>query len=723
MINSFEVAAVFAIKNEASKVLATLSEEVKAFTKLVKDAKASLDSFGTGITSINRKLGSLNDQAAKTKEAFGSDLFAGLGKSVDGAIGQVDALKAAWVGAAKEITAAAETMATAIGASGVAAGAGGAAGAKAERSAGGVLGTKLHARLPTPIPHAYVYPHGNAGVIAGGAGLLYGTWENMTVMDRISEALVTGQVKLDKDTTESKAFDRMYDIVQKGAAMGGFGQKDVAQAILQTERQFGGLPFEQRLDIISKILPYAEGEARLKQAELPEAYEALVGLSHMSGIFNPEQLPEAMRAFAYASTITPRSIKQFSNTLSYSMPILHSGFDMDPNTLMFLTAMMQTAGIQNTKAGTWIRTFFQRLTYDDSTKVGAARTQELMNLGFLDKDSSHAPSWWVDAKGQHVKESKQVDWMKSMIGLSEKMHQWLQSMPAQDRLNELKFLFGERGGGAASMQNLSQFVEQFPILAQKLKLFEGGGDVLSDLARLSPLQDARIAWADLTNVLMDISRYAVPPLVGGLQTLDGMFKSLHDVLPKPNSGGFWDHVAKGATEGAGVGAVTGLGYGLLAAPFTAGTSILGLGALGGVIGGGLGAIHGGFDYLTGSADKAAKGLDDAGKAASDFASRWGAISSSPGKIDFDPGKLKQEYLQKQSFEGGDTSKLLHPISWQSPPQSGQPIYVTSKLDIDGRTLAESVAQEIAGMLAYPAQAPFVDGRQAWWPPDSQVTTT
>jgi hypothetical protein len=264
---------------------------------------------------------------------------------------------------------------------------------------------------------------------------------------------------------------------------------------------------------------------------------------------------------------------------------------------MFLTAMTQTAGITNTKSGTWIRSFFQRLNPDDSTKAGAKRTAELRRLGFLD---GNTPTWEV--KGADGK----VDWMASLPVLAHKMQAWLASMPDAERLNKLKFLFGERGAGFGALMNLPQLLEK------KMNAFQGGDDVLSDLARLSPLQQFKKTWADLTNVLMDLGQVALPPVVGGLQAIDATLKSLKSYIPQAGSfggpplPGTWnDNAAKKMGAGAAAGAIIGFPFGGVAGSATGAA----VGGVGGWIFGALQHLFG-FDKQVDATGKAANAAAD-----------------------------------------------------------------------------------------------------------------
>ncbi len=195
-------------------------------------------------------------------------------------------------------------------------------------------------------------PSGGNVAMAGMGALAYGVYEEAEIEDIAARALMTGQLKIDAGMTNMDAFKKIREIIQRNASIGGFDPKEVGEAILGSERQFAGLDFNKRMDVLNVLLPAAMQESRFKETGLKESAESLVGLAHMTGTYDPAKLPELYRKFNFASMITPASLPQFTNALSYSMPSLVAGMGMDPEAIMFLTAMNQAAGIRSTKAGT-----------------------------------------------------------------------------------------------------------------------------------------------------------------------------------------------------------------------------------------------------------------------------------------------------------------------------------------------------------------------------------
>ena len=78
--------------------------------------------------------------------------------------------------------------------------------------------------------------------------------------------------------------------------------------------------------------------------------------------------------------------------------------------------------------------------------------------------------------------------------------------------------------------------------------FRSGSALFKNYATNSPTQQFDQAWANLRNVLMDISTIVLPPLTGGLQHFDDMLKTLQKILPG-GDGAFGKAVGQGYGRG------------------------------------------------------------------------------------------------------------------------------------------------------------------------------
>lgn len=547
MIEAGAVGAVFTVVDEATGVLTRIAQQFERLDALILRTKDMLATFaapglteaGAQVSGLNRSLTGLNDRltrAGNLSAWTGNELVAGFGRaegaatesfgvidgSIDGAIKRIQALKtelSSMPAASAEAAAMVPALASGSG------GRGSPPGMRARGTGAEDEGARISRYGGIPLGKTGYHVHGGSPAAMGAAAALgYGIYEEAEVESLIAKAMLTGQIKVDAGMTDTTAFKQMRDVIQRVSGDTGFGPLDVGKALLTTERQFGGMSFADRLKIEETLIPFAAAEARMKETSLPEAFEAMVGLSHMTGTYDPKQLPELMRQFSYASMITPVPIPQFQKALSYSLPMLHAGLDMDPSAVMFLTAMTQTAGVTNTKSGTWLRSFFENAEPkigDHLSKGAIEHNEALQRMGLL--DAKNDVTWQVkDAAGK-------TDWDQSIVKMSEAINKFTQATDPATRLSTLRTAFGERGGGEASLMNMTQFIDQFPILQAKMKAFLGGDNILGALNNTTA-QKADVAWAQTQNVLMDLGQTTLPIINAALNAFNATLKLIQNTL-------------------------------------------------------------------------------------------------------------------------------------------------------------------------------------------------
>jgi hypothetical protein len=517
MITNFAVGAEFKIVNQASPAIAKILAEMRVLNDVIKMTRLNLQGLS--------RMAGLTGLAGQFRVA--ATAAAGLNRAGAG-MGTLNAGLARAVANANNLTAAL--------------GRAGAAG-------GGRLGGQFRGG-PKVSGH---------GVAMGAMGALaMGIYEEAEIEDIAARALITGQIKIDSGMTQTAAFKKIRDVISRNASLGGFDPRQVGEAVLGSERQFAGLGFDKRMSVLNTMLPFAMQESRMKESSLKEAAEAMVGLSHMTGTYDTAKLPDLYRKFSYASQLTPKSITEYQRALSYAMPSLVGGMGMDPDAIMFLTAMNQSAGIGSSKAGTWIQAFFSKLMPATGTHLNKSQlnhNEALARLGLT--DSSGGVSWLAQGPGG------KTDWLASLMRLSPILGDKLAAMPDTARMQTIDQVFGKLGGREAGLFNLPEFIGQFPQLAKQLKMATGGEGILKQLTDASPVQQARNAWTDLKIVLMDISTTVLPPLTGALKIFDDTLKVIDSHLPQNATA---TGAEKGALIGAGLGwKIPGVGPGIGAA--------------------------------------------------------------------------------------------------------------------------------------------------------------
>lgn len=535
MISSLEVGALFKIVDDASPALQRIASELKEVQAQIEKTKAAFTSLArTSFAGVSDRLIAMNNElkgmgdvaaGAADKMALSFDRATGLmSMSLTRVAEQMATLKAENAGLTFP------TPGAGLGAVPISSRRSAASGTGLdgdETHVGGRGGLFGRLRGGVRVNDRGLRPEGSfhlpTPALGAVAAVGYGMYEEAEIEDQVARMILTGQMNTEARMTGTSLFKRIRDTLQTISSETGYSPKVVGDAMLGVERQFAGLPLDKRIQIEQTIAPFAAAEARLKETGFGESFEALVGLSHMTGTYDPLKLPELMRQFSYASLITPAGIPQFRNAISYAMPMLHAGLDMDPGSVMFLTAMMQTAGITSTKSGTWLRSFFERAEPPlGDTPADLRRLSALQDMGLV--DASRHQTW------MRTGSDGKTDWDKSIITLADTINKWTSKTDAATRISDLRDAFGERGGGFGALMNLPEFIGQFPRLEQAMRQFKGGSDVLGYLTDNSPVMQTNKALADFQNVLMDIGAIALPGATNALKNLDVTVKAFGNIL-------------------------------------------------------------------------------------------------------------------------------------------------------------------------------------------------
>jgi hypothetical protein len=680
------VAATMGRMSRASAVFADVTTEIAGASVAVGALAKEWDGLALAAGAANREMRA----ASRVRGPATTALTTG----TDAAIASATILADTWRVISGEIgTSAAGARLLARGTlPAIAGGGGGAGGPRRSRGVHGPRGGGLHVSgLSADLPggHAHFRGGGNAAMAAAGA-LAYGVYEESEVEDVAARAMITGQIKVDDGMRYSDAYKQLRDVIQRNSISGGFSPKDVGEAVLGSERQFSGLAFPKRMQVLNTALPFAMQEARLKETNLKESMEALVGLAHMTGTYDPVKLPELYRKFAYASQLTPKSLPQYVNALSYAMPSLVGGMGMDPDAIMFLTAMNQQAGIGSSKAGTWIQAFFSKLmpaTGANLTKSKEKHNEALTNIGLLGANGK--PTWMVTGQ------SGKTDWMASLIKLSQILPKGLAAQSDVTRMQTMDDVFGKQGGREAGLFNIPEFIGQFPQLARQLDMAKGGDDVLNQYGEGSPVQQSRQAFAELTAVLMDLGQVVLPPLTESLKGVSAALKAVHDAWPEqghiggmPEANSLGDRLGKGMGVGAVIGGVIGGVAGAFGGPFAPASIPAGI-----AWGAAYGATAGGSLYGAGHLF----GLDGAPKSDSMYPQTGGIAPI--GGLEF--GSM--------GVGAPDTKTAENPWSVTPPPQKIEITPGKVTLNLDGRTIGEATVSYVVAQGNGPAEgSPYPD---------------
>lgn len=338
--------------------------------------------------------------------------------------------------------------------------------------------------------------HGIAAKSAEGAGIAtlgfvgYGIYQNAKLQDAITRAVMTDNTPPALQAAAAANYMRRIreEAPKYGFAAHGLG--DFANAYLSASRLLRGMDTQTRMGILDTILPFAAQEAFLKKISLTESLSAFVGAAHMAGAYTAPEIRHILPALISTSMATNASMSRIENAAGYAAPILRTSLGIDPAQVFTMIALMQRAGIQNSKSGTWLADLFMNAqpgNFGAGLFKSTKQTRALTALGLLEghKLTYLNPNGTVNA-----------------IHLLVNMEKRLQAMAPTMRALYLKQAFGAQGARAAALLDDPRVFSMIPMLEQTAKHLESPA-----IARAQALQNnpAMQAKQTLTNAQLTIT--------------------------------------------------------------------------------------------------------------------------------------------------------------------------------------------------------------------------
>ena len=498
MISAGEVGAVFTIKDDASAVLARLADQFNALQGVIDKIKESIASIG----GMEGGLGKLQEQLTQTGRAGAdasqiiTDAFGKVDGAVDTAISRVNALR-------DSFTQAAEAARAVTVAPGMGGGSRGGAGGGGED------------------PHLNVQPHklGGGFSVSGlapwwaeipMAAVGYGLDEDLKVRQNISEGLLLAHVP---DADQKSAGESLYNRVVNSSKALGFSPEVMSEAYKKSETSLGTLSFDRRTELEESLMPYAAGESKLKGTPLPESLRAMIGMVHMFQDYDPEDMKKIVPGFQVSSLFTPATLPQFERAASYPA-VLHTEMGMDPQTILTQVAALQSAGVMNTKSGTWIKNFWQHMMPSQgSSKSDIEHNDALRDLGLIDDKNNR--TWGGD-------DPMHPDYNKGQFEIAQTMQAKMANMTPEQKTDLFHRAFGEQGKGWGALEAAPKFVEQLTKMSEMKESWERteqGGNIIGNLAKVSPLQQIEMAKAGFQANMMTASHDLTPDAASALKDL------------------------------------------------------------------------------------------------------------------------------------------------------------------------------------------------------------
>lgn len=300
------------------------------------------------------------------------------------------------------------------------------------------------------------------GAAIGTLGMLgYGIYENARLTDILTRAVMTDGTPMAK---QGAAVDAYRARIMGEAARYGYashGLADFASSYLSASRLLRGMPGSERMGIIDTILPYAAQEAFLKQISLTESMSAFIGAAHMAGAYTRRDIDGILPALISTSMATNASMGQIERAAGYAVPILRTGLGIDPAQVFTMIALMQRAGIQNSKSGTWLANLFMNAipgNLGSGLMHNTKQVQALHALGLLD---AHNHLTYLDKSG-HLAPLKFID----------QLSHGLAHLSPTERAAYLKQAFGTQGARGAALLTDPKMRAMLPILEAAMHSLE-----------------------------------------------------------------------------------------------------------------------------------------------------------------------------------------------------------------------------------------------------------
>lgn len=190
--------------------------------------------------------------------------------------------------------------------------------------------------------------------IVGGGLVIGGTLGNADFNDILARAMLTqGVASADQpaklEMYRGVAFDwaRKYGGVTHGEI------EPFAEALLAGQRLLGTRPEAERMQVMQMAAPYAAGEAYLKKVPFDEAMSSFIELAHMATAYTPDKMARLFPGMLQTSLMTNLGLPQVTRAASYVIPSLNA-VGVDPQQALLAIGTMQQAGILNSKSGTWL---------------------------------------------------------------------------------------------------------------------------------------------------------------------------------------------------------------------------------------------------------------------------------------------------------------------------------------------------------------------------------
>lgn len=344
---------------------------------------------------------------------------------------------------------------------------------------------------------------------AAGLGALgYGVYENARLIDTITRAVMTDGTP---PAGQAAAVAAYRARIMREAPKYGFaahGLADFADSYLSASRLLRGMPESERAAIIDSVLPYAAQESFLKKISLRESLSAFIGAAHMAGAYTPQAIHQMLPALISTSLATNASMTRIENAAGYAVPILRTGLDIDPAKVFTTVALMQRAGIQNTKAGTWIADLFMNAVpgnFGAGLFHNTKQSSAMHALGLLDAQNHLT---YLDKQGR----------LDPLLFI-ERLATGLDKLSPIARAAALKQAFGTQGARAGALLSDDKVRAMLPMLEAAMKHLENPEEARRQALQGNPAAQAHQVITNAQLAITNASATFMGPVNAALSAL------------------------------------------------------------------------------------------------------------------------------------------------------------------------------------------------------------
>lgn len=364
------------------------------------------------------------------------------------------------------------------------------------------------------------------GTLGTSIGLGYGIYESAKKQAWINRALLASDINPSGSGADRKTRQDLVTLVNHVSSLTGISSSKIAEAVLRIRQVDPYLP----LSAIEKMLPFSARSATIQQqyhgTDPVESIVKFQELSHMIQKYSPKDLLKVMDYMNWAvSWRSIATLPRLMNAASYVLPTATTMLHADPRETMAGLMYMQSAGVLNTKSGTWLSNFLLNdLPKSHGSGLFKTKPQEeaLRRMGLIDANGNPMA---FDKKGvfHPLKEIAILHKWKKEV---EATHTPAEAHAIETLTNILAF--GKQGARAAALLESAGYTRLSKQLDPKNMISIRA--MFEAVAKNDPMIQGRKFLNNLSLSLQKLADHVIPDLTA---TMTAINDKLSKIFPSP----------------------------------------------------------------------------------------------------------------------------------------------------------------------------------------------